>query len=36
MEMAKILIVEDDKEINRLLCDYLQFRGYEVLNAVNG
>lgn len=34
--MAKILIVEDDKEINRLLCDYLQSRDYEVINAVNG
>lgn len=34
--MAKILIVEDDKEINRLLCEYLQSRNYEVINAVNG
>lgn len=34
--MAKILIVEDDKEINRLLCEYLQSRDYEVINAVNG
>lgn len=34
--MAKILIVEDDKEINRLLCEYLQSQDHEVLNAVNG
>lgn len=34
--MAKILIVEDDKEINRLLCEYLQSRDYKVINAVNG
>lgn len=34
--MAKILIVEDDKEINRLLCEYLQSRNYEVINAANG
>lgn len=34
--MAKILIVEDDKEINRLLCEYLQSQDYEVINAVNG
>lgn len=34
--MAKILIVEDDKEINRLLCEYLQSQDHEVLGAVNG
>lgn len=34
--MAKILIVEDDKEINRLLCDYLQSQSHEVIRAVNG
>lgn len=34
--MAKILIVEDDKEINRLLCEYLQPQDHEVLGAVNG
>ena len=36
MERTKILIVEDDKEINRLLCDYLQTQNYEVLNEGNG
>lgn len=35
-KMAKILIVEDDKEIHRLLCEYLPSRDYEVINAVNG
>ncbi len=34
--MAKILIVEDDKEINRLLCEYLQSQDHEVFGAVNG
>ena len=34
--MAKILIVEDDKEIHRLLCEYLPSRDFEVINAVNG
>ncbi len=34
--MAKILIVEDDKEITRLLCDYLQSQGYSVVTAENG
>lgn len=33
---TKILIVEDDKEINRLLCEYLQSRNYEVINTANG
>lgn len=35
-KMAKILIVEDDKEISRLLCDYLQSQGYSTVNAENG
>lgn len=34
--MARILVVEDDKEIIRLLCEYLQLQGYEVLSAQNG
>ncbi len=34
--MAKILIVEDDKEINRLLCDYLQSQEYSIISAENG
>ncbi|MDE6608885.1 MAG: response regulator transcription factor [Lachnospiraceae bacterium] len=34
--MAKILIVEDDKEISRLLSEYLQSGDYEIVNAVNG
>lgn len=34
--MYKILIAEDDKEINRLLCDYLTSQGYETLSAANG
>ena len=34
--MAKILIVEDDKEINRLLCEYLRQQGHEVIPVMNG
>ncbi len=32
----KILVVEDDKEINRLICDCLSDNGYETLSAENG
>lgn len=34
--MKKILIVEDDKEINRLLKDYLQDQGYSIVCAFEG
>lgn len=34
--MSKILVVEDDKEIIHLLCEYLQSQGYEVICAQNG
>lgn len=34
--MLKILVVEDDSEINRLLCDYLQAQNINTLHAVNG
>lgn len=34
--MEKILVVEDDKEINRLICEYLGSYGYEMLSAANG
>lgn len=34
--MAKILVVEDDKEINRLLGEYLESQNYIVLHAENG
>lgn len=34
--MSKILVVEDDKEINRLLCEYLESQNYTVLHASNG
>lgn len=36
MNQAKILVVEDDKEINRLLCDYLTKQGYETISAMQG
>ncbi|MBR6483650.1 MAG: response regulator transcription factor [Clostridiales bacterium] len=34
--MKKILIVEDDKEINKLLSDFLKENGYEVTSLFNG
>lgn len=34
--MKKILTAEDDREINRLICDYLSSQGYETLSALNG
>ncbi|MDE5967156.1 MAG: response regulator transcription factor [Lachnospiraceae bacterium] len=34
--MAKILVVEDDREINQLLCTYLKSRSYETVSAQNG
>ena len=34
--MKKILIAEDDREINRLICEYLSSQGYETLSAMNG
>lgn len=34
--MKKILTAEDDKEINRLICEYLSTQGYETLSALNG
>lgn len=33
--MKKILTVEDDKEINRLICEYLSSLGYETLSVLN-
>lgn len=32
----KILVIEDDKEINNLICEYLATVGYEMLSATNG
>ncbi len=34
--MSKILVIEDDKEINRLICEYLTESGYDMLSAANG
>ena len=34
--MAKILIVEDDKELNSLVCAYFENSGYTVNSASNG
>ena len=34
--MAKILVVEDDKEINKLVSDFLVSNGYEVTSLFDG
>lgn len=34
--MKKILVVEDDKEINRLICEYLETQKYKTVSAENG
>lgn len=34
--MANILVIEDDKEINALVCDYLSTLGHHVFSAENG
>ena len=34
--MKRILTTEDDKEINRLICEYLSSQGYETLSVLNG
>lgn len=36
MDRGYVLIVEDDKEINRLLREYLTEQGYQVLSAFHG
>ena len=34
--MAKLLIVEDDKELNKSVCSYFQTSGYNVVSCENG
>ena len=34
--MSKILVIEDDEEMNRLICEYLTESGYELMSATNG
>ena len=34
--MKKVLTAEDDKEINRLICEYLSSQGYDTFSALNG
>ena len=33
--MFKILVVEDDKELNRTVCSFLNQRGYEAAGCLN-
>lgn len=34
--MARILVVEDDLDLNRILCHSLTAMGYDIISAVNG
>lgn len=34
--MKRILVVEDDREINRLICEFVSQNGYEMISAENG
>ena len=34
--MPKLLVIEDDREINHLICEYMAEVGYEMLSASNG
>ncbi|MBQ5990362.1 MAG: response regulator transcription factor [Oscillospiraceae bacterium] len=34
--MRKILVAEDDEQINRLVCDYLSSEGFDTISALNG
>lgn len=34
--MPKLLVIEDDREINHLICEYMAETGYEMLSASNG
>ena len=34
--MFKILVVEDDKELNRTVCSFLNHSGYEAVGCMNG
>ena len=34
--MSKMLVIEDDEEMNRLICEYLTESGYELMSATNG
>ena len=34
--VTKVLIVEDDRDINELLCDHLALQGYSVSSSHNG
>ena len=34
--MPKLLVIEDDREINHLICEYMVEAGYEMLSASNG
>ena len=34
--MSYILVIDDDEQMNALLCEFLQTAGYQVLSAPNG
>ena len=34
--MYKILVVDDDSDMNAMVQEYLSLKGYEILSALNG
>jgi len=36
MDSIRILVAEDEKDLNAMICDYLQAMGFETLSAYNG
>jgi CheY-like chemotaxis protein len=34
--MATVLVIEDDEDAREVLCELLEFEGYDVLSATNG
>lgn len=34
--MKKILVIEDDREINNLICEFLGENGYETISSNDG
>ena len=34
--MKRILVVDDQSEVREILCDFLTFKGYDVIEAENG
>ena len=36
MKNKVVLIVEDEEKINKMICDYFEFKGFKVISALDG